>query len=39
MFALQRNLLDFVGTLVVLAWALHEMVHWHEVSVAEQEAA
>lgn len=34
MATLERNLIEFVGTLVVLAWALHELVHLHEVSQA-----
>jgi hypothetical protein len=32
MQGLERAIFGFVGTLVVLAWALHEMAHWHELS-------
>lgn len=26
------SMFDFAGTLVVLAWAMHEVVHWHELA-------
>lgn len=28
-------MLKFVGTLVVLAWALHEVVHLHEIALGQ----
>jgi hypothetical protein len=32
MAAVERSIFGFLGTLVVLSWALHEMVHLHELT-------
>lgn len=33
--SIERALFRFLGTLVTLAWALHEVVHLHELSRPE----
>lgn len=36
MASLQRSVIEFLGTLVVLAWALHEVAYLHELSVPDK---
>jgi len=33
--ALERALFGFVGTCVVLAWAMHEIVHHYEIALGK----